>query len=303
MRLVIGAVEVHAVPARREQDVGPDPVARAVGEVHRVDGGILARPEEIPAVVGRVVAPEARLRRQVPRALRLGPERRVAKEHAEPRRERSRLVLPGDVVDQHAAVDAAGEGLVAKEGLEARRELRHALVGAVAGAEVEVRGPVVGEVVAVAACCAGRVVGNVGQRHRLVESVATDDLVLVRGWDGAGVDQRIDAVDDELVAAEPEHGWTRAIVGWEGGRIKIRRELSWGHMAWARLGECAQGEESKNVSEGHGERGLSAPGGMLVGRDLYCFITRAAEANILGYPLGSIILPLRLYVVACLYAV
>lgn len=53
-----------------------------------------------------------------------------------------------------------------------------------------------------------------------VEGVSADDLVEVRGGDGAGVDEGVDAVVDELRAFEAHHGggaggW--ALRGGEGG--------------------------------------------------------------------------------------
>lgn len=42
-------------------------------------------------------------------------------------------------------------------------------------------------------------------RKRSVEAVAADDLVEVWGGDGAGIYERVEAVDDELGTLEVEH--------------------------------------------------------------------------------------------------
>lgn len=147
----------------------------------------------------------------LPRGLR-GGGRGVADEHPEagPEGRHGRLVRRiGDVVHRDAA-DAfqpfAGD-------------LRHALEGAVARAEVQDCGPVVGEVLGEGAAGAGGERGEV-VRERGVEGVPADDLVEVWGGDGAWVDEGVEAVDDELGAFEAHHGGGAgrgALGGAEGG--------------------------------------------------------------------------------------
>lgn len=92
-------------------------------------------------------------------------------------------------------------------GLDAKSEvgyLRHALVGAVPGLEVNIGRPVVGEILRVCATRAGggrRRVVAIG-RHARVEGVASDDLVHVRGRCVARLNEGVDTVDRELRASE-----------------------------------------------------------------------------------------------------
>ena len=115
--------------------------------------------------------------------------------------------------------------------------LRHALEGPVARLEVQVRRPVVGQVLGERAGGAVRTLGDVARRHRGVERVAAHDLVDVRRGDLAGVDQprtqhhkcqsrssllgrscqleggensRVKPVDDDLGTSEPQHGGASA---------------------------------------------------------------------------------------------
>jgi len=55
--------------------------------------------------------------------------------------------------------------------------------------------------------------------HGGVEGGAADDLVEVRGGDGAGVDERVEALDDELRALEAEHGGDVGCGGVEGAGV------------------------------------------------------------------------------------
>lgn len=135
----------------------------------------------------------------------------------------------GDVVDCDAAFafEAVGD------------ELGDAVEGAVTGAEVEDRGPVVAEVFGEGAGCAGGEGGEVvgGMGHVWLEGVAADDLVEVGGGDGGWGDEGVEAVDDELGALEAEHGG-------EGG-----------------LGGCQREEGEKG--EDQGEEGREVHGGWL----------------------------------------
>lgn len=80
--------------------------------------------------------------------------------------------------------------------------LRHSLEAAVSRAEENIAGPVVGPIFFIATGCTGRYLGNIARRHRCVEGITADDLVEVRGRREAGVDEGVDAVDDDLVASE-----------------------------------------------------------------------------------------------------
>ena len=71
------------------------------------------------------------------------------------------------------------------------------------------------------------------------------------------VDEGVDAVDGELVAAKAEHGRPGSVVAWEGGRVKIRGKLT-GVVAEAGCVGDAQGggEASESGGGEHGERQL-----------------------------------------------
>jgi len=112
-----------------------------------------------------------------------GASLRVAREHAEAGTEGRGCVWAGrGVVDGDAGVVALVE-LVC--------DLGDALVAAVAGAEVEVCGPVVGEVFVEEAGRAGCELGNVAHGHGGLERVLVGGLVRSSGegvgWGGGGV--------------------------------------------------------------------------------------------------------------------
>lgn len=87
-------------------------------------------------------------------------------------------------------------------------QLRDPLEGTVAGAEVETRGPVVGEVVGVRA----RGASGKGARvvspwsHGGVERVAASDLVDVGRWHRAWLDKRVETLDGQLRTFESHEG-------------------------------------------------------------------------------------------------
>jgi len=85
--------------------------------------------------------------------------------------------LGRDVVDEDTTLGLGAEPVVELEGGAA---LGDTLVAAVASLEVEVGGPVVGEVIGEGACGAGGVFGNVVGGHGDVEGVSADDLVDMR---------------------------------------------------------------------------------------------------------------------------
>jgi len=103
-------------------------------------------------------------------------------------------LVASDVVDSHTCLDAESQV----------GDLRNALEGPVAGLVIEVRRPVVAEILAVCAAGARRDLGRVVAvgRHAGVERVSTDDLVHVGGWHIARLDQGVNLVDDELRATE-----------------------------------------------------------------------------------------------------
>ena len=86
-------------------------------------------------------------------------------------------------------------------------DLRHALVCSIAGSEVKYRSPVIGEVFREGAASAGRTFHKIVGRmvHARLKRVAPNDLVEMRRRNGAGVDQRVYAIDDELRALETHH--------------------------------------------------------------------------------------------------
>ena len=118
------------------------------------------------------------------------------------RLERGNLTRTGrDVVDGDAAIRLCGEPVVEQEAV---RDLRHTLVASVLSSEVDVCCPVIAEVVGGAAGGAGGLLGNVSRRHRDVEGVASYDLVHVGRWRPARLNERVEALDRDLRAAESE---------------------------------------------------------------------------------------------------
>lgn len=112
--------------------------------------------------------------------------------------------------------------------------LRYPLVAAVASLEVQVRGPVVGEVVGESAGGAGGVLRDVVGGHGHVEGVAADNLVDMGRRDLARVDEGVYPVNDDLGAAEPQHGHL-AEAAESTAELGVRRGCS--------LGERRKGEE------------------------------------------------------------
>ena len=219
MALVVRAVGVLAVPARREGDDGPD-AADAGGLGQRRPVGRAAVDVAVVALVGHAAVAHLS---GGPRLLEAG----VADEHAEAGlegRDLGFLLVGGDVIHGDAAVAPQPLFLV----------LGHALEAAVAGAEEEHGGPVVGEVLAEGAARARRLGREVvrGRVHGRVEGVAADDLVQMRRGDRPRVDEGVDAVDHQLRAAESHHGeasrgrrrpgrLARDMVGQQGQRDRL----------------------------------------------------------------------------------
>ncbi len=127
-------------------------------------------------------------------------QRRIADEHAEAGLEGCDLSLPivwGNIIHEDAAV-----GLDSLAG-----ELRDAPVGAVAGAKIENRRPVVGEIFRESAASTRGGCRQVVCRrvHRGVEGVAADDLMEVGCRHKAGIDQRVYPISSQLRATEAHH--------------------------------------------------------------------------------------------------
>lgn len=137
MRTVIWGVKILPVPALREDDVRSNaPSTRLDWEMIRVVLGIHARGIRTAAPVGLGVATIALLH-VLAEAFRRASHR-VAGEHAEAGSEGSGGVhVGGGVVERYPCVVAI---------VELVRDLRDAFVGAVAGFEVDVGGPVVTDV-------------------------------------------------------------------------------------------------------------------------------------------------------------
>jgi hypothetical protein len=118
------------------------------------------------------------------------------------RLERGNLARTGrDVVDRDATVGLGGEAIVEQEAV---RDLRHTLVASVPSSEIDVCRPVVAEVVGGATGRAGSLLGDVGRRHRDVEGVSSYDLMHVRGRRPSRLNERVEALDRNLRAAESE---------------------------------------------------------------------------------------------------
>lgn len=110
---------------------------------------ILAWCQVISLEIGPGVASEARLGRQVPTALWLGTEGGIADKHAKSGFEGCHFALARRHIVRDQAAVRPGRKLVVEE--EAVGYLRYALVTPVARPEIQVRCPVVGEVLAVTA--------------------------------------------------------------------------------------------------------------------------------------------------------
>lgn len=110
MRLVVWAIKIHTIPARREDNIRPDTaLTRRSGQSLRIELTIRARRTSISAEVGPGVAAitVGALEDRVDGALG-----RVASEHAEPRPESGDFAgCGGHVVHEDAAVDLSAEGV------------------------------------------------------------------------------------------------------------------------------------------------------------------------------------------------
>ena len=258
---VVGAVQVDSVPTavlwsasgrapsgkilRWKKNIRPDPVANAVGEMHGIHAGILARSKIIAPKVGAGIASETGLGRQIPRSLGRRSQGSIAEEHAESRLKGLDQVLARrHIVSDKPALGLGSESVIKNEAIG---DLLQPLVASVPRLKVQVRRPVIGKVGAVATGSAGRQGGNVGEWHRGVEGVAAHYLMLMGRWDGSGVDQRVNAVDNQLVAAKPKHGRPCAIE---------RREPSWGQCWNHKLGRrCRRRRRAIICSRKHPQHG------------------------------------------------
>ena len=217
VRLVVGRVEVLAVPARGEV-------------VHRHDAALAGRGGEVGQLgeAGALVlqADEAQADVALRRPEAVG--RRVADGHAEAlvflllvsgRWEATYIrgythglegcdflvavgveVLLG-VVDCHAAVDAVGQRRVLHDGDSLIRAVRRVL-------EEHDGRPVVGEVLAEGARRAGAPLADIAL-HGRVEGISSDDLVKMGRGDLVGLDEGVEPLDGEGRASEPKGGLGR----------------------------------------------------------------------------------------------
>ncbi len=155
------------------------------------------------------------------------------------------------VVDEGAAL---GLGAEAVAELVGRAALGHALEGAIACLEVQVGGPVVGEVLGELARGASGAVRNVARGHGGVEGVTAHDLMDVARRDATRVDKRVQAIDDDLGATETQHGGAGAAGTSLRGRLGERHE---GEERGPKHGVLRLPQDSvKEISAREGKAGL-----------------------------------------------
>lgn len=106
--------------------------------------------------------------------------------------------------------------------------LRNTLVSAIACLEIEVRCPVVAEILTELAGSAGSNIGDITGGHRSIEGVSSHNLVNVWRGDQARVDKGVEPVNNDIRASEPQH------------REAATRSAELGR----RFGEGREGEES-----------------------------------------------------------
>jgi hypothetical protein len=102
--------------------------------------------------------------------------------------------------------------------------LRNAHEGAVAGLEVQVRRPIVGEILGELAGGASSGSRNIARCHRGVEAVSSYDLVDVSSGDLARVDEGVKPVDNDLGASKSQHGYRTTTATHLGCRFSERGE-------------------------------------------------------------------------------
>lgn len=193
MRLVVGAVQVLAVPTGGEVVGGEDTAgARGGGEVGEQRAAVLAGQ-------ALVVKPD----------VRSGLGGRGADGHAEARREGRDLLLREVVAAEVelrvvngettlGALGASQKGLDGQNGNPVVRAVGRVL-------EVQVRGPVVGEILGHLARSAGGS-GTDITRHRRVERVAADNVVDVGRRRHARLHDGVETLDGQGRAREAESG-------------------------------------------------------------------------------------------------
>jgi len=137
VRLVIRAIQIDTVPALRKDDIRANPAGtRLLGEMVGIPDGIHARRIRAPAPVGLRVTAVALLHvaAKILGSAAVGVARQHAKAWAEGR---GAVGRGGGIVQGYAAYVA---------GVELVRDLGDALVSVVASFEVEIRSPVVAEI-------------------------------------------------------------------------------------------------------------------------------------------------------------
>lgn len=216
---------------------------------------ILTRRRIVPFPIRSRIAPKASLALQpVPLFTSLI---RIAHQHSKPRFKSRNLPFSRGYIINHEPALRLGRELILKK--FAVGNLRHALIRPVTRAEVHVGGPVVGEVVAVGTSGAACELGDVLRGHGYVEGVSSDDLVEVRGGELPGVYEGVDAVDDDLGAAEAEHGWSG---GGEAGEARedegVPEHGCCGPKGWCVDGRCAVALRLGRREKEGGEEGIAS---------------------------------------------
>lgn len=84
------------------------------------------------------------------------------------------------------------------------RDLRNASITPVASLEVQVGSPIIREVVCEIACGARCKTANISARNCKIKGVASNDLMHMSGRKLVRIDERIDAVNDDLRASKSQ---------------------------------------------------------------------------------------------------
>jgi hypothetical protein len=115
--------------------------------------------------------------------------------------------------------------------------LLNTLKSSVTGLEVQVRRPIVGEILRELASGARSRGSNITRRHRSIEPISSYNLMDVTGWDLAGVDEGVETIDNRLRTTESQHG---CLTGCESLPVHGERCLIAGRQ---RFNDRRQGEE------------------------------------------------------------
>lgn len=214
--LVVGGVKVLAVPAVGEDDGLADHLAaRLLRDADGIRASAGSTADEV-ALVGRCPAAMADVGLGNLAVLGVG---RVTGKHAEAL-DASLVSDTNPWAHEHRTYRSEGGGLAAGNVVDvettlvdeltlgtAVADLGNAVIRSVLVLEKHDGRPVVGQILGERAGCAGRSLDQVilDWLHSQVEGVTTNDLVKMGSVADAGVDERIDTVDNELGAGEPQH--------------------------------------------------------------------------------------------------